>query len=280
MLRIRPLFRLSFPYAPAESSPRLLALYALFSALEEALCRVSDETVARAKLGWWQQQLLGPDYRTSAHPITRQLYQNGVIATGAQEHVWGLLATTLNRLDMAPPADEQELQSLCRLIGEYPLHLELSIQGQHETEKVALSAACAVNGLVQLLRESSRSELPAYAWLPMNLLVQHGVTPHDIQSGSRPDRTRQLMRQLCMLGLSWIKDGVGDDEELRLRIGPAWRHRHRHWLIHTELNARRLKKLRDVGARRHGQVFAATGPGDVWLAWRSARRISRGGNHK
>ena len=280
VLRVRPLLRLSLPYAPGEQSDRLLALYALFSALEEAICRVSDEGVARVKLGWWQQQLFGPENHVSTHPITRQLRLCGLITIPSQNHFRGLLNTTMARLDAPAPANEHELKTYCQMIGLYPMRLELEMPNERDMENKPLAAACAVNGLVQLLRESSRSQMQAYAWVPLNMLARHGLTRDELQSGAEPDRSRQLLKQLCMLGLSWTSDEIGRIGvcDSGGKFGMNWRQHHRHWIIQTQLNVRKLKKLPELNTLRLRRAFSITGVGDVWQAWRSARKISAGGN--
>jgi len=272
VMRVRPGFRLSHAYAPREYSAGLLALYAWFSALEEALCRVSDESVGRAKLLWWQQQLLGPDYGISSHPITRQLHRRGVIPTSAREHVQVMLESALHRLDAPPASDEKALRSLCQSLGFHAMCLELAIQHEENAESPVLAGACAVNGLVQLLRESSRSELPSYTWLPLKLLARHDLTRAELQSKTRSEATRLLMQQLCTLGLTWIE---GKDFGNDLSIDASWRCRHRHWIIQTLLNVRCLKRLQRMNLQLHSQEFSTVLVGDAWLSWRTARKLSK-----
>lgn len=264
-------------YAPKEHSVGLLALHSLFCALEEALCRVSDESIAVAKLTWWHQQLLSSECTVSAHPITRQLYRSGVINADTQKHFQGLLASTIERLDARPPSDVESFRSLCRLVGLYPMRLELAMQGESDPESPFINAACAVNGLVQLMRESSRSELSSYTWLPMNLLARHGLTREQFQRNAQPETTGLLIRQLCELGLSWVEN---DALESDLQINAEWRQRHRHWIIETQLNARRLKTLQRLGLHLHDREFSATRAGEAWLAWRVARRVRKAGAKK
>jgi len=284
--RIRPLFRVSYPYAPQQLSPGLLALHALFAALEETLCRASDESVSRLKLAWWQQELLGSECHASTHPITRQLQRSAAITPDVQRHLRGLLTTTFDRVDSPAPKGAVELESLCQLVGLYPMRLELAMQGERDRENESLAAVCAVNGMVQLLRESSRSHLPAYHWVPLATLAKFGLTRQDLhdelQRKSRSDRARQLMRHLCSLGLSWRRNKIAVVEPWAKKSGfeADWRLRHRHWIIQSELNARLLKKLCRLPLCEHRRAFAATGPGDVWLAWRLARQHARGNDLK
>ena len=272
ILRVRPGFRLSHIYAPEKYSPGLLALYAWFSALEESLCGVSDEIVAQTKLIWWQQQLLGSEYRSSPHPITRQLRRCQVIHSAAREHARGLLETTMERLDMRAPSDERALRSLCRNVSVHAMRLELAMQGENNVDSPLLDAACAVNGLVQLLRESSCSMLPSYSWIPLNLLARHDLIRADLQNNTHTDASRLLMKDICTLGLAWIGTG---DFKTDVYSDVAWRRRHRHWIIQTQMSVRRLKRLQRASLPMHRREFSATPIGDAWAAWRTARRISR-----
>ena len=58
MLRTNRAFQISQVFAPAEQTDQLLALYALFAAVEEACSDYSDEEVARRKLHWWRSACL------------------------------------------------------------------------------------------------------------------------------------------------------------------------------------------------------------------------------
>jgi len=277
VLRVRPEFRLSHAYAPEKYSAGLLALHAWFSAVEESVCRVSDETVAQAKLLWWQQQLFGSEYGNSPHPITRQLRRCEVIPSEAREHAHKLLETTRGRLDAPALPDEASLKSLCRNVGVHAMRLELAVQRENRLHGPLLETACAVNGLVQLLRESSRSLLPSYTWVPLNLLARHDVTRAELQNRAHSEATRLLMAQICAEGLAWIgEDDFGADPNL----DPAWQLRHRHWIIQTRLNVRRLKKLRRSTLQMHSREFSSMLLGDAWLAWRTARAISKGRPNK
>lgn len=278
VLRVRPLVRLSHPYAPRESSSKVLALYALCCAVEEALCQASDEIVSRTKLSWWQQQLLSSESSTSNHPITRQLHKTGLISEHSHGWLQFLLETTLDRIDVTAPKDELELKSLCESVGLSQMRLELAIQDQHPGQEELLVAACAVNGLVQLLRESSRSQTPAYGWLPLNLLARYELTRHDLQSGVSTEKAQKLLKQLHDTGTSWVASGDSDSSQPEVLTSLKGNRckRLRHWLIQTALNIRLLGQLQATPFDQHASAFSKAGPADAWFAWRCARNLPVG----
>jgi phytoene/squalene synthetase len=129
ILRTRPNFSTSHPYAARETSTRLTALYALFSSLEEVFFRVTDEQVAQAKLLWWSTQLLGPEFATSEHPVIRHLLQTGVISSATTGHLHNLLNSTGRRVDHGSVADETGLKALCLVVALDQMKLEWSLGG-------------------------------------------------------------------------------------------------------------------------------------------------------
>ena len=77
VLRINRAFRISQVFAPADKADQLLALYALFAAVEETCSAYSDEEVARRKLHWWRGECLRPGNDGGEHPISRELRRTG-----------------------------------------------------------------------------------------------------------------------------------------------------------------------------------------------------------
>lgn len=279
VVRIRPTFRYSYLYAGKEISARLLALYAMFSSIEELHCRIGDENVARVKLGWWHQQLLGEQFGISDHPVTRQLFRTGAITIGARDDLQSMLKTAITRLDAAAPADEHELKSMCIEIGLYQMRLEFGLQGENEPY-AGQESACAVNGLVQLLRESSRTQKEPWWWVPLSYLAREGLSRVALERITQREAASQIMMRICELGLSWAQAGLIQFPQSTSRNFSrrelVQKQALLHWCIQTELHARALGKLRESlrgsGLERLAGRFNSTTFGDAWCAWRSARK--------
>jgi phytoene synthase len=62
--------------APRHKQPLLTALYALYRELEESVRQVSDPTVGRTKLAWWQSEIAALANGAPHHPVTRAIAQH------------------------------------------------------------------------------------------------------------------------------------------------------------------------------------------------------------
>ena len=261
----------------------MLALFALFTSIEEVFYRVSDEAVARAKLSWWTEQLLGPEYATSTHPVIRQLHRSRAIAPAARDALVNMLRISLERLGAPSPANEDELKSLSLGIGQFPMQLELALCAGSGWGEVP-AAVCAVNGLVQLLRESSRKLDQSYYWIPLNLLARHRLSRNELNADGKSLPASQLMEKICRLGESWL---ASDQTRAGASApaGRAWaawpKHPlYRHCYIQSEMNLRMLGRLRHMQLQQHKQVFDSANLSDAWSAWRCALRTTEKGRLK
>jgi len=275
ILRTRPNFSSSCLYTARETSARLVALYALFSSLEELFCRVTDEQVAQAKLVWWKTQLLGKEYTTSDHPVTRHLRQTEAITSASIGYVQNLLNSTGQRMDHGSVADETGLKELCVVVALDQMKLELSLDGAIPISPWAIENACAVVGLVQLLRESSRGVAPTYSWVPLTVLAQLGVNRSELAQNRDSEAVRKLISRLCAMGLNWLP--AGSDVCKRPLLAPSLpgTTAARHWLIQLRLCVRLLQKLPGKTTSGASRIFSRTTAGDVWCAWRCARTLAR-----
>ena len=279
VLRVRPEFRLTQPYS--RQLAWLLPLYALFSALEEGQNRSSDPFVARAKLAWWRDELLSAGYRSSEHPICRQLSESGFVLSGLEAVIEGWVKSFVDRLDALAPVDEHQLRALCVTVGLYPTLLELGTQ-QHPRPGSFLDAACAVNGLVQLLRESgrSRNEMERFTWVPLTLLAHHSLSRSDLYLENQSGKSWHLFAQLAQLAESWMSpfgrwraviEQERSEGELWFRANGS-----RHWFIQACLQKRLLGKMSTSGASHPVRVLTNPGMSDVGFVWLCARQFSQG----
>jgi len=271
-----PLFRVSSHYVPEKQFPPTLAIFAFLASIEDIFIRVSDESVALAKLAWWARQFEEPEFSTSTHPVIRRIRRTGAVQPGGRILVRRMLLSAIERIDAPPPADEDELKVRCVSIGKPPLSLELSLYGDGNQVSPPLELA-ALSGLVHLLRVSSRKKQARYAWLPLNLLARHGLTRQRLKQGVDPETARKIFIEICGLGRSWIdsefahpgqrrsdaefsQPGSGND------VGCA------HCLIHGALNFRILGKLQTLSQPEHRSLFDSARYSDVFFVWRTARK--------
>lgn len=273
ILRIRPQFRLSHPYAPKEIAAGILALHALFASLEEAICGASDEVVSRAKLAWWQQELLGQDLARTQHPIVRMLQRSIEMGGTLFKDFEQLLQSSIQRLDSAAPADQSALLLQCRQMGYYPMRLEFALEPGGEVSGDVVMRDCIAAGLLQLLRESARNSHRAYWWLPLNGLARFGISRSEFAGPAAPELTTKLMTHLYS-GILETRSNAAHEKDSQVDAQASVKTyfpRHRHWAVQCILNARLLARLKKLHPESHAREFSKSRPVDAWFAWRAAR---------
>jgi phytoene/squalene synthetase len=273
--RVQPMFLISSPYLPKQQVEGVLALFALCASIEEVLFKVTDESVARTKLTWWAEELLPAAMGNSDHPIVRQLHRSGAISPCVHGALQRLIQTSLDRICAEPPANPTELRTLCSQVGLYPMQMELGFTSQNDEGGIS-EAACAVNGLVQLLREDSRRQKHTYQWLPMNLVARNGISHRELGEDGRSMSEMQLINEVCQLGESWSVDSLdlAVREEPESPVTAAWLRspEYRHCYILAKLNLRLLGRLKKIKPENQTRAFDTVTLADSWHAWRNARR--------
>jgi phytoene synthase len=272
VLRTNPLFRISHLFAPPETSPQLLALYALFASIEHLNSGISEESVARTKLEWWRAELLERDAAKSNHPVVRHLHATGAAKKLPEPAVRLLLESAGARLDALAPADEHELRSLCQSIYRPQVLLEAAL-GEGNIALDSLNPVMLVNGgLVQLLRESSRRKENAFWWIPLNLLARFKVTRNQLESMQDSAVAQALFNQL----FEWVGQGgtrVAVTAVLDPQAGQVNRAVLAHLQLMIALQSRQLGRLQAMNPARYTDELSRWRTGDLLTAWKSARRL-------
>lgn len=274
-LRHYPALRLSLPYAAEPLRQKLLALYSLIASVEESVCRASDPVVSRARLAWWLEELHQARNNAGNHPVSKFLYSSGALNQLPGELVGRLIVSAENRLDLAGLNNESSLKTLCMDLGMIQLELELALQDDSVTDYPHAGQFAAMNGLVQLLRESSRSIQASYSWIPLSLCAQFEMNRQNLANNPGSRESKALFVGLAKLGLSWLP-GTGSMDSLVNEIPKPWGARNLHWVVMTNLQKRQLERVKKRALRGgvSGDIsgsFEKPGGFDAWTTWKLAR---------
>jgi len=267
VLRTNRIFRISQAFAPADRTPQLLPLYALFSAVEEVGSECSDESVARRKLEWWRNECSRLDTQGSDHPILRELSSRSAIQALDQGHLFQLFDDAESRLDALAPADPHQLRTLCAGLSRPQIALELSLCGGGPPSAEITDELGVVLGLAQLMRESVRcGPSRRYWWLPMNLLARHGLKRGDIQSDSLAATVQALFGDLIKESSRSVPDGSSGPR-------PAWRLEPaaQHLFVIGHLQASALQRLGRNRPKQFARELNRVGMAQLFQAWKAAR---------
>ena len=278
VLHIDPSFRLTAVYAPKQNAASLLALHGLLAALEKMLCEVTEEAVFRAKLEWWQQQLLGGAGAAGNHPIIRELHRTGCMQRWDAGDLLGLLAGFAQRWDPVAPTDQQRFTRLCEDAGWYPMILEWQLGTEATMGKPddTMHSMAVVSGLFRLLRESANRIERRHWWLPLTWLAKHGMDRTDLRENTDLVAGQALMAEITQVGLDcdrqW-RQALGRPSD-QVAPGGDWKRSHRHWLAQLLLIHRRLSRLRWRTLSDYRAELVSSRPSDAWMLWRGMRRLS------
>ena len=280
VMRVRPQFRLTHAYAPKEISSGILAMHALFAALEEAVSNVSAEEVSRAKLVWWQQELMAHGAVNSRHPIVRMLERSFTRPEAIHDHLRSLLDLSIQRVDAVAISDEAALRQFCQELGAVQMRLEFALEPGNTEDDASLAKSCDASGLLQLLRESVRlGPDRAFWWLPLNLLARFGLNRAEFVDGGVNESSINVMKSIYSAVLDRHRQPESRNRfatKLHSKVGSTVQ-RHRHWLVQSALQLRLLDRLEAVHPRKYLNILSTTRLSDAWFAWRVARQCPAGG---
>ena len=233
---------------------------------------VRDEAVLRAKISWYQNELLGQNAAQSSHPIVRVLHKSGAIKQDDVD-VHRHFLSILHRIELDPPDNGNEFKSLCIQTSRFASCLELGVTSERVDEVEGFSSACALVGFVQLLRESSRVEPTSFAWVPLNLFARHQITRRDWMEQPESRQARDLFEELCETVLSWFPPAKL--EKLKESAAQAGMEQERlnHWMMQLNLQVHLLNSLSRMGLAKLKHQFLKTTPAFVWRNWQFARKL-------
>lgn len=265
-----PWFSLHSIFAPAPSRKQILAVHALFAALERALL-LSEEMLTLSQLGWWQAELAPERARLSAHPVVRALRSSGVLQLLSQDTIAALLSQALDRLNTEPISDEARLRSLCDRVGRALLSAECVI-GHDERMSAHVGVDCAGTGLSTLLGSALRNDATSLWFLPLTLQARHCCDSRSIGAGSQD--AVAVLEALDSLGAQWFTDQLVQMQQAEAGL-PASAHSLRHlfaWVLSD-----RHKTARSLRAmmRQQPAGISRWRASDFLSVWAGCRKLTR-----
>jgi hypothetical protein len=176
-----------------------------------------------------------------------------------------------SRLDGAAPADLDDLRDVCRSLCRPQIELELSLWGDAQPVDPVIEAFGAASGLAQIMRETTRRELPdRYWWLPLALLARYGVNRASIANHAAAEPAQALFTELLASCNGWTGTQA-TEKSARTQTSQATR----HLFVIGQLQANTLLRLRANQPHRFAAELNRVGLPQLYQAWRTARRFNR-----
>ncbi len=271
--------RISFSYVEDEATAANLSLYGLLATIEQCVYGASDRQVSMAKLSWWLQELELACNGRGSHPLSGLLLSSGVLGAWPQQLLVKLIDLAMQRVNAQGLNTESELRSLCESMGKIHLHLESSINGLDVPDSPSIRSWAAMNGQMQLLRETFWSPRANFYWVPLTACARLSLERRDIAERVAMGVDHQLTEVFfsSIFEPDCPQFMVYPEEE---EVPEGWARANRHWLIFSLLQQRQFRRISHWGFAGGPAIKDISGQlrklrfTDGWAAWRLARQLA------
>lgn len=254
----------SLPFAPQSLQDAIVALRAVISEIAAVPDTVSDPEVGRRKLAWWGDALR----RQASHPAIEDLVTSGAADRLDPERFQPLIARVAATLEAPRFELSDDAWAHCLALGGPAASLEAALVEPDAESTEDWAALGGFAYLVRLVRDLG-IDARANRWpVPLDLQAEYQVARQDVAGGS-------VSRGFDGMVRAWLADGSrrAGDALAALPAGQCWRQR--HLLVSHALDQRLARVLARRPRRLLEQRVQPGHIGNVWQAWREARRLAR-----
>lgn len=252
----------SLPFAAPENRNAILALRAVITEVASIPGTVTEPDIALAKLDWWRRALV----EQLPHPAVRALAETGAVERLDDRWFSELVDGVTLTLDNPRFEHREQAWEYFMKIGGPAARLEAGLIGADQADSDALAVLGANGCLVRQVRDLG-PDAHANRWLvPLDIQAEFQVSRQDALQKKASTGFNGMVRQ-------WLADGLRRTAQARQSLDAETAWRQRHLLIQHALDYRLATRL----ARRPQRVLEGRllpGQfGNVWTAWRTARRL-------
>ncbi len=187
-------FYYSFLFLEPPRRQAITALYAFCREVDDVVDECPDALLARAKLGWWRNEVkaLYEDHPT--HPVTQALAASLKGFSLPQEQLLEIIDGMEMDLDNARYADFKALHLYCYRVASVVGLLAAEIFGytDRQTLKYAHDLGLAFQ-LTNIIRDVGEDARRGRIYLPQDELARFGVAEDELLQARYSDNFRQLM---------------------------------------------------------------------------------------
>lgn len=254
----------SLHFAPEPWQDAIVALRAVISEIAAVPDTVSDPDVGRKKLAWWHDALR----ERAAHPAIEALVASGAADRLPPARFEPLIAHVADTFESPRFEQSEAAWRHCVEIGGPAADLEAEMIDPETHASVDWAVLGGFAYLVRLVRDLG-VDARANRWLvPLDLQAEYQLARRDVIDGSVGRGWDGMIR-------AWLDDATRrvDGTLEGLTIQARWRQR--HLLVAHQLDRRLARVLGRHPRRIIDHRVRAGQLGNIWLAWRAARRLRR-----
>ena len=187
-------FYYSFYFLSKDKRRAITVLYAFCREVDDVVDECSDTNVARTTLNWWRNEVAAIYGGTPQHPVTQALVPIVKQFNMAQEHLLEIIDGMEMDLDQPRYADFKSLQLYCYRVASVVGLPSVGIFGytDRQTLKYAHDLGIAFQ-LTNIIRDVGEDARRNRIYLPMDEMLQFGVTAADILNARETENFQKLM---------------------------------------------------------------------------------------
>lgn len=191
-------------FAPADTRPHLLALYAFDIEVERVRDLVSEPMPGELRLQWWRDALENPERAdVVSHPTAAALHDAIAFGRLPVEALVGIVDARVDDLYDDPVATMDELEA--RLGATHAAILRLATlivaEGRDPGGAEACGFAGVARGIARTIGTLPKLARRGQALIPADMMAKTGATRDDLFSGRPTEGVREAVRQLADHGL-------------------------------------------------------------------------------
>ena len=255
-------FYYAFLFLPKPRRAAITAFYAFCREVDDVVDEVTDPSVARTKLAWWQAEVDKSYAGSPTHPVMQALMPLAADYGIEARHLQAVIEGCQMDLEQTRYLDFPGLQRYCHLVAGIVGEVAAQIFGQTQTQTTAYAHKLGLAfQLTNIIRDVGEDALRGRIYLPMSELQQFDVKAHEILKRTYSDRFTALMQFQAQRAHALY------DEALAL-LPEADRRTQKPGLMMASIYRTLLREIERDNFQVLHQRVSLTPLRKLWLAWR------------
>jgi phytoene synthase len=255
-------FYYAFLFLPKQQRSAITAFYAFCREVDDVVDEVSDPSLARTKLSWWQSEVTRSFAGQTSHPVMAALMPHVAMFHIELRHLLAIIEGCQMDLDQTRYLDFPGLQRYCHLVAGIVGEVAAQIFGQTSalTTTYAHKLGLAFQ-LTNIIRDVGEDGLRGRIYIPMSELQQFKVTAQDILKREYSPRFTELMKFQAARAHQFF------DEALAM-LPAQDRRTQKPGLMMASIYRTLLREIESSNFQVLHQRISLTPLRKLWLAWR------------
>jgi len=256
-------FYYSFLFLPPAQRRAITALYAFCREVDDAVDECTDPSVARAKLGWWSQEIVNVFHGEPQHPVARALAEVVGPFHLAETDLQKVIAGMAMDLEYQRYPDFRALEHYCHHVAGVVGLLSAEIFGYSDPRTLEYASDLGLAfQLTNIVRDVGEDARRSRIYLPLDELARFGVSAADVLQRRENEAFRQLMHFQIERAFSYYDKAFS-------KLPAADRRAQRPGMMMAAIYRALLTEIRADPCAVLTQRVSLTPLRKLWIAWRT-----------